>query len=143
MILVDLLGRYSKWTYWKKNAQRIFGYTIPKHTNPPKAVHACVRKLSASEIARLAENYQAGATITDLAAAFKIHRTTVSQHLLRSGTPMRRQGLSEEQVATAASLYQQGWSLVRLGERFDVDPSTVHAALRRVGLQMRKPWEHG
>jgi uncharacterized protein (DUF433 family) len=36
-------------------------------------------------VAKLVDEYQAGATIKDIAKHFKIHRMTVSLHLLRQG----------------------------------------------------------
>ena len=140
---VELLGRYSRWTYWKKGTDRIFRHTLRKRTNPTPALPHRVRKLTDDEVARLVEAYQAGATVYGLAEQFVIHRTTVSLHLKRTGVVLRQRSLREDQVATAASLYQQGWSLARLGEKFDVHPTTVHTALRRAGVPLRKPWERG
>ena len=63
--------------------------------------------------AALVEQYQAGATVYELAERFKIHRVTVSEHLHRQGVRMRRRSLEEWQIDEAAQLYEQGWSLAR------------------------------
>jgi hypothetical protein len=81
-------------------------------------------------VAALVEQYQAGATVYELAERFKIHRVTVSEHLHRQGVRMRRRGLEEWQIDEAAQLYEQGWSLARIAPRYDVHPSTIWLALR-------------
>jgi hypothetical protein len=77
----------------------------------------------------------------ELAVRFKIHRTTVSDHLRRQGVDARVQGLTEEQAVMAAGLYSQGWSLARLGVRFGVDGMTIRGALLQLGVKMRRPHE--
>ena len=89
----------------------------------------------------LIDSYKAGATVYDLARRFGIHRTTVSQHLRRSGVKMRRQGLAKDQVGTAARLYEQGQSLSKVGICLGVDAGTVRQALITRGVRMRAPWE--
>jgi hypothetical protein len=49
-----------------------------------------VRRLSNEQVAQLVEEYNSGVIINDLAKHFKIHRTTVSLHLLRQGVRDRR-----------------------------------------------------
>ena len=140
---VDLLGRYSRWTYWKKDTERIFHHTLRDGRRRVGPLPQQVRKLADQEVARLVGTYQAGATVYELAEEFKIHRTTVSLHLQRAGVTMRRQGLSEEQMAAAIVLYKQGWSLARLGDKFGVGAETVRTTLRKAGVQRRDPWERG
>ena len=55
---------------------------------PPR--HGIVRRLSDEQVAMLVGRYVDGATIKDLAKYFKIHRATVSMHLLRQGVRDRR-----------------------------------------------------
>jgi DNA-binding transcriptional ArsR family regulator len=97
--------------------------------------------LSAEDVEALVDGYRAGATVYDLATRFGINRTTVSQHLRRSGVRMRRQGLEQDQVATAARLYEQGQSLSKVGACVGVDAGTVRQALITCGVRMRAPWE--
>lgn len=52
---VELMGHCSKWTYWKKNAERIFGHTLMKKTNPTPMLPRRVRKLTDDEVVRLVE----------------------------------------------------------------------------------------
>jgi DNA-binding NarL/FixJ family response regulator len=107
----------------------------------PGKPRGTARELRECEVAELVTGYQAGATVYELAKRFKIHRTTVSQHLQRQGVPMRGRSLSEEQVTIAAQLYRQGWSVAKIGERFEVDQTTVWRVLRERGVVMRRPWE--
>ncbi len=68
------------------------------------------RRLSVTDVARLAERYRSGATVYELAAEFAIHRTTVSQHLHAAGVQMRRQPFRATQVEVAFELYGEGLS---------------------------------
>jgi hypothetical protein len=95
------------------------------------------RRLTEDEVAALTEGYQEGATVYDLAARFKIHRTTVSGHLHRRGVEMRRKGLDQDRIDQAAVLYTQGWPLARSGRKFAVDDGTVWLALQARGVRMR------
>jgi site-specific DNA recombinase len=79
----------------------------------------------------------AGATVYELAARFKIHRTTVSEHLHRAGIEMRRRGLIQDQIAVAMQFYGSGWSLARIADRYGVDVHTVWSALLKQGVVMR------
>lgn len=54
-------------------------------SNPPQ------RRLSPTDLDDLIEAYQAGATISQLADEFGIHRTTVAGHLDRHGVPRHSQ----------------------------------------------------
>jgi DNA-binding CsgD family transcriptional regulator len=85
----------------------------------------------------LVDGYRAGVAVKDLAIEFGIHRTTVTQHLRRSGVALRRRGLDDQQVDQAMHLYQQGSSLARIGTRLDVDAHTIRAALRARGIPIR------
>jgi DNA-binding CsgD family transcriptional regulator len=85
--MVELVGRYSKWTYWVQLTN-----TLQRHRSkrPRRLVkRAPVRKLSTEEVAVLLERYRSGATMIELAGQFKIHRTTVSAQLRRVGVKPR------------------------------------------------------
>ena len=100
-----------------------------------------VATLSAEDVEVLIDGYKDGATVYELARRLGIHRTTVSQHLRRSGVRMRRQGLAQDQVGTAVRLYEQGQSLSKVGTCLGVDAGTVRQALITRGVRMRAPWE--
>lgn len=85
----ELLGRYSNWANWTNLSERVRRYHQPERPETSSR-RGTVRRLSAEQIAQLTDLYKAGATINDLAKYFKIHRTTVSLHLLRQGVRDRR-----------------------------------------------------
>jgi len=87
--LVELLGRYSKRTSWTNLLSQVRqSRQSGRPAVPPR--HGIVRRLSDEQVAMLVGRYVDGATIKDLAKYFKIHRTTVSMHLLRQGVRDRR-----------------------------------------------------
>lgn len=96
-------------------------------------------KLRQGQWAELTERFQAGETITALAATFDVHRSTIHTHLDQLGIPrsptLRK--LSDDQVAEAVQLYCAGSSTATIGGHFGVDASTVATALKRVGERLR------
>lgn len=101
------------------------------------------RRLNEDEAAQLAALYREGASITELAQRFAVHRTTVSALLQRHGVSLRRTGLTPEDVIAAGVLYADGWSLAMLGRKFRVDSTTIWRALRVEGVVMRSANERG
>lgn len=51
------------------------------------------RRLTDVQIDHLVREYQAGATMSDLARSLGMHRLTVAQHLKRRGVKLRQVGL--------------------------------------------------
>lgn len=99
--------------------------------------------LPADRVAELVDDYQAGASVEDLAARFGIHRATVAQPLHRNGVPIRHRGLDGQQINPAVQLYQPGHSLTRIGSRVDVHAEIVRQVLRARGIQLCRAWERG
>jgi lambda repressor-like predicted transcriptional regulator len=95
------------------------------------------RRLKQSEITALVEGYQSGRSVTEMAAAGGVHRTTVTAHLHERGVVMR--GVGQIDLADAVRLYEQGWSSRQLGEKFGVSANTVLRSLRRTGATIRPP----
>ena len=85
---MELLGRYSNWTYWVDRTSWMWHHATNRPRGPA-VLRATVRKLSSEEVDVLVERYRSGATMAELGELFKIHRTTVSAHLRRatSGSP--------------------------------------------------------
>ena len=104
---------------------------------PSPAKRQTQRRLTPAEQVAVAQAYQAGADMKDLAAAYGVHRHSISHCLRALGIPLRRQGLQERDVAEAARLYLEGWSLARLGEHYGCHLTHVHQKLIAHGVQMR------
>jgi DNA invertase Pin-like site-specific DNA recombinase len=84
--LVELLGYYSNLVDWAEKLDR-----LPELTGQRQEpiLHGVVRRLKPDEIDALVRAYEGGATVYELATRFKIHRTTVSEHLHHQGVKMR------------------------------------------------------
>lgn len=87
------------------------------------------RHLSSSEAAELIARYRAGEKIKDLAASYKIHRSTVMAHLRRGGE-LKHKGWTDETTAEARKLRAAGLTIVEVAARLGRPPSTVQ---RRLG----------
>ena len=95
------------------------------------------RRLSAAQVVKLTAAYRDGGPINDLAAHFRIHRSTVLDHLNRSGMARRNPALEACQVEEAARLYEAGQSLRAIGIHFGRHASTVRLALIKAGTHTR------
>jgi hypothetical protein len=99
------------------------------------------RRLTLEQAEQLVSEYQAGASMKDLAARWRLHRTTVASQLRLAGVVIRRQGVPGDRLDEAIRLYGDGWSLQRLAARYRCDDETVRQALKRAGLPLRRPWQ--
>ncbi len=89
------------------------------------------RRLAPGEVAELVAAYRRGVPVEDLAAAFRVHRTTVLGHVRRHGVPKReRRALQGEDLGRAAQLYAEGRSAAWVAVQFGVAASTVQRALK-------------
>lgn len=86
--------------------------------------------------------YQAGRTMSGLAAEFGIDRRTVSTHLCRAEIATRRGGLDQQRAHETADLYEAGWSSGMLAEKFEMSADKVLKVLRQAGVAIR-PWRGG
>ena len=96
-------------------------------------------RLTKTEVNELARCYEQGCTINQLAESYKIHRTTVMDHLKRRNVTTRvvKRRLSDANVAQAAELYAAGQSLATIAARFRVDAKTVHREFRKAEIPTR------
>ena len=109
----------------------------PVRPSSPPTVRQHQHHLSAAEAVALAQAYQAGSEMRELAVRFDVHPHTVSAALRRLGIPLRRQGLSASALDEATQLYRAGWSLAQLGRRYRCAHTAVRAALIAHGVAMR------
>jgi DNA-directed RNA polymerase specialized sigma24 family protein len=108
-----------------------------KHRNPRQVQ----RRLRPRQVEQLVAEYETGASIQALAKRWRLHRTTVAEHLHRADVEIRQRGIPTDQRYEVIRLYEKGWSCLRLAERFDCDDETVRQTLKRAGVKLRPPWE--
>lgn len=98
-----------------------------------------VPRLADAQVSDLIYRYQGGATVNTLASHFGIHRTTVLNHLERSGISRRRSDrkLTDVLVTLAGDYYREGHSLAQTGTKFGVDAATIRREFAKHGIQVR------
>ena len=97
------------------------------------------RRLSPSDIDDLIAAYQAGATISQLAADFSVHRTTIAAHLDRHQVRRHREQTAwdDDTLNETAEAYAAGLSLADVAARYGIDAQTVANRFRRAGIAIR------
>ncbi len=114
--------------------------TYTQITDPRARVVAAIEKVQNSVTPQMAVDmvarYEAGASIREVAAAFKVHRETAARHLRSAGAQLRKAVLTEEQTAQAEVLYLSGQTLAQVGEKFDVSQGTIGRCLRERGAAL-------
>jgi hypothetical protein len=102
------------------------------------------RRLQPDETARLCDEYRDGATASELAVRYQIHRTTALAILSRSGVDRRGKGPSDEQTALALELYEMGNSTASIGELLGFSGETIRHRILAAGIRMRNAheWRH-
>jgi DNA-directed RNA polymerase specialized sigma24 family protein len=99
------------------------------------------RRLTPEEVEQLVTEYQSGDNMLPLAQRWRLHRTTVAEHLRRAGISVRQRGIPAERLRDAVQLYHEGWSCQRLASHFGCNAETVRQALKQAGVQLRAPWD--
>jgi transposase-like protein len=93
--------------------------------------------LTPDDLKQVAERYNAGATVYELAAEFGCHRATIAERLKLAGVAMRHQPTTIEQVDEIVRLYESGLSMVKVAEQVGVSARTVFNYLREKGVPTR------
>ncbi|MDA8075027.1 MAG: hypothetical protein M0Z40_07315 [Actinomycetota bacterium] len=89
-------------------------------------------------VTELAAAYCQGVPVEELAASFRINRTTVLGHVRRHGVPKRdHRALRQDDVDKAVKLYAEGRSAEWVAEEMEVAASTVRRALKDAGVVLR------
>ncbi|MDZ7733900.1 MAG: helix-turn-helix domain-containing protein [Acidimicrobiia bacterium] len=121
--------------------ERILGDSEENDIAPPirPKARAPRRRLTGNEVDQLVAAYEAGASMTEVAALYHIHHTTVLLHLRRRGVPTRAnvRKLTDQDAHRAARYYQSGESLATVGKRFGVDAQTIRREFAKAGLETR------
>ncbi len=107
-------------------------------TAPLVATLPIQRRLGPDEVTELVDAYRQGVPVEELAASFRINRTTVLGHVRRHGVPKRdRRALRQDDVERAVKLYPEGRSADWVAAELWVVPSTVRRALKDAGVTLR------
>lgn len=103
-------------------------------SRPPRQVQ---RRFTTVEAGEIAERYQAGQTMNQLARTYHVHRRTIAHCLQKQQVALRQPGLSPDHLERAAMLYQAGWSLARIGDEFGTTDMSVRRTLAKYGIVIR------
>lgn len=93
--------------------------------------------LNEDAVQRLVQDYENGATVSDLATTYGVHRATVRTKLRENDISPRERAPQHEHAEQFAQLYEQGHSLAAIGRRYDLTPSKVRTQLIRLGVDLR------
>ncbi|MGH9127467.1 MAG: helix-turn-helix domain-containing protein [Acidimicrobiales bacterium] len=89
-------------------------------------------------MAELVAAYRRGVPVEEVAASFRVNRTTVLGHVRRHGVPKRdRRVLGPDAVRKAVHLYGAGLSAESVAEELQVAATTVRRALTDAGVTLR------
>lgn len=96
------------------------------------------RRLAGDEVADLVAAYRRGVPVEELAASFRVSRTTVLGHARRQGVPKRdRRALRGDDLDRATQLYAAGQSADEVAAQLGVAASTLRRALKDAGVTLR------
>ena len=91
-----------------------------------------MRLLDNRERSAVAERYEHGVSVNELAADYGINRQTIAAILYRQGVATRYRLLDKVTVTAAAELYAEGLSLAGVAARLNVSTKTINNAFREV-----------
>lgn len=105
---------------------------------PAKSVRGVrVQLITPEQVQRVAQRYQEGRTVYELAAELSCHRTTISKTLKQQGITLRRVKPTDSQIDVMVHLYGNGLSLATIGRQLGFDGMTVRKYLLERGVRMR------
>jgi len=95
------------------------------------------RRLTEAQAIAMAERYEGGATVYELAAELGCHRTTVAARLKKAGIVMRHQSPTSESIDSMVRLYASGLSLLEVGKQLGISANSVRNCLRGREIHVR------
>lgn len=125
--MVDLLGRLSRLRHQDHPGPSVYKRS---YEATPKQVQARHLHLTSREVQQLVERYRAGEKIKDLAASYKIHRSTATAHLRRAGE-LKHRGWTEETTTEARRLRAAGLTIAEIALKLGRSRSTIQRRLSR------------
>jgi len=125
-----LIKRWKRGVY--RTSQRASEPPIRDLRGPVVGTIATVQTfLTPSQIDQIVDDYLGGATVTDLAVKYEVHRATVSRHLTDKGVVRRPAGLHGWEAAEAVRLFRQGESLRGISRTIGASRDSVRKTLER------------
>lgn len=123
----SLVKRWKRGVY--RSSQRGGEGAIRDVRGPVVGTIATVQTfLTPAQVGQLVDDYLGGATVTDLAVKYEVHRATVSRHLTDNGGVRRSAGL---QGWEAVRLFRQGESLRGISRSIGASRDSVRKTLER------------
>lgn len=138
---MEVLHRYSNVSYLLTQLQRAQKSSSGKRratASPRSQPHNIKKRLGPEALTQLEADYQAGHTTRQLAAKYKIGKTTIQAYLRQAGIVLRRQALTPDQLNEALELYETGLSFDTIGATLGVAGCTVYRAFETAGLPIRR-----
>jgi hypothetical protein len=105
----------------------------------PPARKQVRRRLRPDEIEELIGEYRAGATILELSAKHKVHRTTLINLLERNAVARRGRVITPDNINRAIALYESGESCAAISRVLRTSPETIRQSLLKAGVTLRRP----
>lgn len=98
------------------------------------------RRLREADVARLVEDFVAGASVGDLITAYGVNRTTVYAHLDRNeiARPRREGKLSPAQVQRLTEFHRRSTPIAAVASQMGVGEETVRRAFRQMTIERRQ-----
>lgn len=97
-------------------------------------------RLTDAELAKLVADYNAGASLRQLADENGTHHTVIRRALLKAGVQLRPMGqrrMPVPDVRRIARDYQRGMTLLALQAKYGIKRDTITRNLREQGVQIR------
>jgi transposase-like protein len=128
--LMRVLGRLPEWSVES---------TREESTRESAAPLQRQTRLSREAREEMTAAYLAGASVSELCSAYKVHRTTAYAILGAADAvrPPHVRKMTDEDVSIAVRMYAAGDSLATVARVFSVDPTTVRRELFRAGVRLR------
>ena len=130
-------GPQSNTAFLAKRLEQLLAQLPPRRepaTKRQEPLPDTLPRLSRVRAAALVADYEAGATVYQLAEQYGVHRQTVSRILKRSGVTLRHRTLTADQIAEVRSAHEAGEPIYTIATRLGVQPNTIRKLLKEPDL---------
>jgi uncharacterized protein YjcR len=96
----------------------------PPSPSPPRLQKQ--NRLTPARAAALVADYEAGASIADVARKYRVHVNTATRHVTTHGLTIRHpHAVPQEDLEIARALYNAGWTYAQIGMKYGCSRTTV------------------